>query len=405
MYILTGSRLLDPRRDALVDGMEVLVEGAHVREVSDRPIRSASAERIDLAGRCLMPGLIDAHVHVTLSEIDLARSAALPSSLVALQAAREMTAMLARGFTTVRDLGGADHGLVRAVDEGLIDGPRLVISGKALSQTGGHADFRGRTDDRDPFSGRLGAIGRLCDGVDAVRRAAREEIKGGADFIKTMANGGVASPNDPIHALGFSRDEMAAVVEEAGNAGTYVSAHLLTDEAIRRAVELGVHSLEHCNLISPETARAAAEAGAIAVPTVVTYHAFAEEAESLGIGPVSIAKLEVVRKAAMESLSIMRDANLTMAFGTDLLGQMRRHQSREFSLLASVLTASDILKSATLVGAQLCLLEGKIGELVPNAYADFLVVDGNPYKDVTILENQGRLAAIARGGHFFKRAF
>jgi imidazolonepropionase-like amidohydrolase len=404
VYVLTGGRLLDPRRDALVDGMEVLVDGDRIREVSDRQIDSASAERIDLGGRCLMPGLIDAHVHVTISEIDLAANAALPSSLVALHSAREMAATLARGYTTVRDLGGADYGLARAVEVGVIDGPRLVICGKALSQTGGHSDFRGRSDDRDPYTGRLGAIGRLCDGVDAIRRAARDEIKGGANFIKIMANGGVASPNDPIHALGFSRDEISAVVEEAQNAGTYVAAHLLTDEAIRRAVELGVHSLEHCNLITPATARAAAAAGAIAVPTVVTYHAFADNARALGLSAVSVAKLEVVRKAAMESLGILQDANVTMAFGTDLLGSLRTEQSREFALLAKVLSAPEILRSATIVSARLCKLEGQIGELIPDAFADFLIVDGDPYADVTILEDVGRIAGIARNGRFHKRA-
>ncbi len=133
-----------------------------------------------------------------------------------------------------------------------------MISGKALSQTGGHCDSRQRADDR-PFFERVGSMGRLCDGVDAVRRAAREELRSGADFIKVMANGGIASPADPIHMLQFSRDELKAAVEEARNLGTYVSAHLYTDEAIRRALECGVHSLEHCNLITAETAALAAK--------------------------------------------------------------------------------------------------------------------------------------------------
>ena len=212
--------MLDPERGEPADGVDLLVEGDRIKEVSDAPIRSASAERVDVRGRVLMPGLVDAQVHVIASLVDVGANAALPSSLAALRAGRTMEGMLRRGFTTIRDVGGADHGLVRAVEEGLVEGPRLVIAGKALGQTGGHTDFRGRSDDRWAFDDRVGALGRICDGVDAVRRAAREEIKGGARFIKIMANGGVASPNDPIHALGFSREEVSAAVEEAANGAT-----------------------------------------------------------------------------------------------------------------------------------------------------------------------------------------
>lgn len=403
-YLFTNGRFLDPERDELVDGMEVLVEEARVREVSDRPITGVSATRVDLRGRTLMPGLVDAHVHVNASLVDVGANAALPSSLAALRARRTMAAMLRRGFTTVRDVGGADHGLVRAVEEGLIDGPRLVQCGKALGQTGGHTDFRARADDRPGvFADRVGSMGRLVDGVDAVRKAAREEIKAGARFIKIMANGGVASPNDPIHALGFSRAEIEAAVEEAANAGTYVAAHLYTDAAIRRAVECGVHSLEHCNLIRPETARLAAERGCIACPTLVTYEALAREGESLGLGPDSVAKIETVRQGGMDSLGIMREARLPMAYGSDLLGSLHKHQSGEFGIRARVLPTAEVLRSATLVSARLCLMEGEIGVLQPGAYADLLVVDGDPYADIEVLARDGaHLAAIMRDGQFFK---
>ncbi len=284
-YLFTGGRVLDPERAGLIDGLHVLVEDGTIREVSDRPIRS-NAETVDLGGKTLMPGLIDCHVHVNAGLVDIAANAMLPSSLAALRAAKIMEAMLGRGFTTVRDLGGADLGLVLAVEEGLIAGPRLVICGKALSPTGGHGDFRRRADDRaGDFSQRAGSMSRLVDGVDAIRRAAREEIKAGARFIKIMANGGVASPNDPIDALGFSLDEVKAAVEEADNAGLHVAAHLYTDRAIARAVDCGVHSLEHCNLIRPETAKRAAEAGCIAVPTLVAYEALALEGGALGLSP------------------------------------------------------------------------------------------------------------------------
>jgi len=404
-FLFSGGRVLDPERGEPAEGVQVLVEGDRIKEVSDKSIRSAAATRIDLAGQVLMPGLIDAHVHVIASLVDVGANAALPSSLASLRAGRTMNGMLRRGFTTVRDVGGADHGLVRAVEEGLIEGPRLVIAGKALGQTGGHTDFRGRSDDRWAFDDRVGTLGRICDGVSAVRRAAREEIKAGARFIKIMANGGVASPNDPIHALGFSRDEVSAAVEEAANAGTYVSAHLYTDDAIRRCVECGVHSLEHCNLIQLETARLAARAGAVAVPTLVTYEALAAEGAAFGLGPDSVAKIETVRRAGMESLEIMRSAGLAMAYGSDLLGQLHHHQSGEFAIRGRVLPAREILASATTVAARLCRMEGEIGVLRAGAFADLIVVDGDPLANLGLLGHQGRhLSAIMKGGRFHKNA-
>jgi imidazolonepropionase-like amidohydrolase len=402
-FLFTGGRFLDPDRGELIDGIEVLVEGDTVKQVSDRPIRSASASRIDLAGKTLMPGLIDAHVHVIAVMVDLAANAAQPSSLATLRSTRVMHGMLMRGFTTVRDLGGADAGLVAGVEEGLIDGPRLVICGKALGQTGGHTDVRGRFDNRADFGDRVGSLGRLVDGVDSARKAAREEIKAGAKFVKIMANGGVASPNDPIHALGFSRDEIKAVVEEAENAGTYVSAHLYTDQAIRRAVECGVHSLEHCNLIQSTTAELAVAAGAVAVPTLAAYEGLALEGAALGLKPESVAKIETVRRAGLESLDIMRRAGLPMAYGSDLLGGLHKYQSMEFEIRSRVLPAQEILLSATRLAARLCMMEDEIGVLAPGSHADLVVVDGNPYKDLGVLQHQGRhMAAIMRGGRFFK---
>ena len=403
-YIFSGGRLLDPRQKELLDGIEVLVEDDVVREVSHRPIASASATRVDLRGKTLMPGLVDAHVHVVATLVNLAANAELPSSLVALRASRIMNSMLMRGFTTVRDLAGADLGLKLAIEEGLIDGPRLVICGKALGQSGGHIDYRSRFDERPLFPHRLGALGRICDGVDAVRSGAREEIKAGADFIKIMANGGVASPTDPIHFLQYSREEIRAVVEEAQNADTYVSAHVYTDKAIRRAVECGVHSLEHCNLIQKETAELAAKAGAIACPTLAAYEALALEGKAFGLGPESVAKIETVRRGGLESLQIMRDAGLPMAYGSDLLGQLHKYQSIEFSIRSRVLSAWEIIESATLVSSRLCRMEGKIGLIAPGAYADLLVVDGNPVKDISLLEKENNLSAIIKGGRFYKNA-
>ncbi len=403
--IFENARIVDGTADRPSEPVQVLVEGGSIREV-EKNIASSSTQRIDLSGKTLMPGLIDAHVHVVASTADLGQNGMLPDALVTVRAFKIMGEMLARGFTTVRDVGGATSGLVAATLEAAWPTPRLNISGKALAQTGGHCDYRGPyNDDQTRTRGfALGALGRICDGVPDVRKAAREELKSGANFIKIMANGGVSSPTDPIHFLGFSREEILAVVEEAENAGTYVSAHLYTDQAIRRAVECGVHSLEHCNLIGSETAKFAAEKGAFAVPTLVTYDKLSSEGAAMGLPAASIAKVDDVRLAGMESLTIMREAGLQMAYGSDLLGGMHVYQSEEFVIRGRVLPAVEVIASATHIAARLLRMEGKIGAVSPGAYADLIVVDGNPLEDLTLLTHQGAyMPMIMKAGVFIKR--
>lgn len=404
--LFTNARIVDGTAPEPSAPTSVLIEGSTIREVG-KSIVSAKAKVVDLKGKTLMPGLIDAHVHVIAGVADLGLNSRLPDSLVTVRSLVIMREMLLRGFTTVRDVGGADFGLKQATEEGHFPTPRLVISGKALSQTGGHADFRGRYDDRPSVieRHRLGALGRICDGVEAVRRAAREEIKGGAEFIKIMANGGCASPTDPIHFYGYSVSELGAIVEEAKMAGTYVSAHVYTDDAIRRCVEAGVHSLEHCNLIQPETAKLAASKGAVAVPTLVTYDKLVSDGPKLGFPPDSVAKVDVVRSAGMESLAIMKKAGLAMAYGSDLLGEMHRYQSEEFVIRGRALPAQEVIASATFIAAKLLKLEGKIGTIAPGAHADLIVVDGDPLKDLSLLTRQGKhMPLIMKGGAFVKRA-
>jgi imidazolonepropionase-like amidohydrolase len=403
--LFKNASILDGRHSEALADHQVLVEDGVIREVSDSPIMASSARVVDLAGKTLMPGLIDCHVHVIASVANLGANAELPNTLVALRSAKIMRDMLMRGFTTVRDLGGADFGLVMAIEEGLIDAPRLVICGKALSQTGGHTDYRGRYHARnvDYYADKAGSLGRVVDGVDDVRRAAREEIKAGAQFIKIMANGGVSSPTDPIAFLGLSADEVRAAVEEAGNAQTYVAAHLYTDEAIRRAVELGVESVEHGNLISAETARLVKEKGAYVVPTNVTFDALAKEGASFGLPPESVAKIEDVRSQGLAALQTLSEAGVMMAYGSDLLGAMHQHQSDEFILRGEVLPAIEVIRSATINAAKVVRQEGKLGVVEAGAYADLIVVDGDPLKDLSVLTGQGRhMPAIMKGGHFVK---
>ncbi len=403
--LFTNARIVDGTAPEPGPPVGVLVEAGRIREVGEG-LASSVAEVIDLRGRTLMPGLIDCHVHVIAVLADLGRNAMLPDAYVAARSALVMRGMLMRGFTTVRDMGGANGGLLRAVQEGLFPAPRLVICGKALSQTGGHCDFRGAYDDRPTrqFGHPLGALGRVCDGVPELRRAAREEVKNGARFVKIMANGGCASPSDPIDFLGFAEEEVRAAVEEARMAGTYVAAHLYTADSIRRSLQCGVHSLEHCNLIDTGAALLAAEKGAVAVPTQVTYEMLAAEGAALGFPPDSVRKVEVVREAGMEALGLLRAAGVAMAYGTDLLGDMHRHQSEEFVIRGRALPAQEVIASATHVAAKLCRMEGEIGVVAPGACADLVVVDGDPLADLSLLTRQGEhMPIIMQGGEFAKR--
>lgn len=401
--LFRNASLLDPDRDALMPDVNVLVQDGTIREVTDRPIAAPSATVFDLAGKTLMPGLIDCHVHLLASSYNLGAVASLSSVFATLRAVPILKGMLLRGFTTVRDAGGADWSLAQATATGVIDGPRIFPSGRALSQTGGHGDFRPRSDTLDPCacSLKVGAIARVVDGVDACRLAVREEIQKGATQIKIMASGGVASPNDPIHFLGYSTDEIRAIVEEAANADTYVLAHAYTGRAIRRAIECGVRTIEHGNLVDADAARVMAEHGAFAVPTLITYEALANEGAQLGLPPESVAKIEAARRGGLKSLEIFAAAGVRMAFGTDLLGESHRLQCDEFRIRAGVLGNRAAIRSATVTAAELLRMEGRLGAIVPGAHADLLVVDGNPLADIACLAGQGEhLLAIMKAGSF-----
>lgn len=392
--LFKNASLLDPLEGELLDAHHVLVEGDEIKEVSDRPITAPSARVVDLNGATLMPGLIDLHVHIVAVELNLAQQVHMPNVLVTLRSVPLMRAMLRRGFTTVRDAGGAGYPFKQAVDSGLAEGPRLFVSGRALSQTGGHGDMRARSDYLGgdapcPCCVRVGALARVADGVDAVRRAVREELQMGADQIKIMASGGVASPTDPVGAYGYSEDEVRAIVGEARARGTYVLAHAYTADAIARVVRCGVRTIEHGNLVDEPTARVMAEHGAYAVPTLVTYDALASEGAQLGLPPESIAKVADVHEAGLRSLEIFRAAGVKMGFGSDLLGPSQRLQSDEFRIRADVLGALEAIRSATVIGAEVLGLPQRLGRIQPGGWADLIVVEGNPLRDVSCLLGQG----------------
>jgi imidazolonepropionase-like amidohydrolase len=350
-----------------------------------------------------MPGLIDAHVHVYAAGLNFTRIAQSPFSYLAHFAARFMRASLRRGFTTLRDVGGADVGLASALKEGLLDDvPRLFYGGRAISQTGGHGDFR---PGDYGCACHLDSLTVIADGVDAVRRAVREELRRGASHIKLMASGGIASPTDPLERCQYSDDEIRAAVDEAVRAGSYVATHCHPAEAVRRSVALGVRSIEHATLIDRETAEFMAERGAFAVPTMATLSALAEEGEQLGFPAVSMEKLRRIGDRALGGLEIMKRAGVKMGLGTDLLGAQHVRQSTEFTLRAQVLPAIDILRSACVVNAELLGQSGRLGVIREGAVADLLVVDGNPLEDISLLARNGdALAVIMQDGRFHKRS-
>ena len=405
-YLFHGGRFLDPRRDALADGVHVLVEGDLIKEVADRPITAAGATRVDLKGRTLMPGLIDAHIHIVMSEVNIHHLDGVPLTLLAAKGSVSARAMLRRGFTSVRDTGGADYGMKTAIETGLFEGPRLFIAGMPISQTGGHGDFRKRTQSGTyecACCSGLAYTARIADGVPEMLRAVRDELRKGADHIKIMVSGGVASQADPLESLQYRMDEIEAAVEEATRWGTYVCAHAYAAEAIRRAVTAGVRTIEHGNLIDEPTAKLMAEKKAYIVPTLVAYDALKRRGADYGLSAYSLEKNEIVLKAGLRSLEIARAAGVRIGFGSDLLGQLQNDQGREFLIRSEVMKPQEIIRSATLVNAEIVRQSGKLGEISAGAFADLLVVDGDPYRDLGVFQDEGaRIPAIMKGGRFIK---
>lgn len=405
LTLLKNARIVDGTQAEPTDPMGIVIEDGLIREVAAEASVDTDAV-LDMKGLTVMPGLIDCHVHVIATTANLGLNAGLPSSLIAARSSLLMRDMVMRGFTTVRDLGGADRGLQQAVEEGAFLGPRLVICGKALSQTGGHTDYRGPYDNRSAewYAQSLGAMGRICDGVPEVQRAVREEIKNGAQFVKAMADGGVSSPSDPVGYLVFSVEELKAMVEMAKGFGTYATGHLYSDAAIVRALDCGFECIEHGNLISDDTIARVAKEGIPVVPTNITYDLLARKGAEFGLPPESVAKVADVREAGLERLEKMHAAGVVMGYGSDLLGGMQTAQSGEFPLRGRYLPPDAVIRAATVDAAKVLRMEGQIGTLAAGAFADIVAVDGNPLEDLTLLTDQGaHMPLIMKAGKPIKK--
>ena len=403
--VFEGCRVFDgasaePREDATV-----VVEDGRIKEVADGALGvPADAERVACGGRTLMPGLIDAHFHALLVDLNIPSLDDMPASLLHQHARHNLEGALRRGFTTVRDAGGADLGLALAVERGLIAGPRILFAGRGLSQTGGHGDMRKQTRfEPCGCAGYHGPLTQVADGVDAVRQVVREELRKGAHQIKMMVSGGVLSPTDPIWMDQYSDEEIRVGVEEAATRRTYVMAHAHTASAVRRCAELGVRSIEHGTLIDAEAAKAAAAAGAFVVPTLVTLFAMIESGDQFGLPKIFAEKLQGLGEDGLRSLDICRTAGVPMGFGTDLVGPLHDRQSQEFLIRGQVLPPVEVLRSATSINAALIQRSGELGTIAPGAVADILVVDGDPLSDLGLLQEQGRhIPVIMQDGRFHK---
>jgi imidazolonepropionase-like amidohydrolase len=395
--IFANGQFLDVETGGYTEG-DLRSDDGIISEIGPQLATPTAAERVDLRGAFVLPGLIDSHVHIMASTADLADLASWPVTYNAYHTARLLGQMLDRGFTTVRDMAGGDYGTWRALEEGLVRGPRLFYAGRALSQTGGHGDHRGPGEhllDAHPACGEMSAI---VDGVDQVRKAAREELRRGAHHIKVMAGGGVASPTDRIDSTQFSLAELTAAVEEATAARRYVAAHAYTPDSISRALHAGVRTIEHANLLDPATAELVSSKQAFLVMNLVTYWALQWEGREFGLPEASWRKVTEVLDAGLHALELAHTAGIKIGYGTDLLGGMHRHQSQEFVIRRQIQAPLDIIRSATTVGAEIVGLSGKLGTLAPGAFADLVALTRDPLDGIAALADPASISYVVKNG-------
>jgi imidazolonepropionase-like amidohydrolase len=407
LTVFTNAFLIDCTGADPMEGAAVVVEDDRIRDVLPGgkvgplpgPVRT-----LDCRGATLMPGLTDAHVHIcAVTENITDQHRYHPPSYIAARAMRRAEECLMQGFTTVRDAGGADYGFRLALEEGHFPGPRLLVSGHYISQTGGHGDKRRRAEWTAPIDCCVGMIGSIADGEAEVRKAVREQLRRDVDQIKIMASGGAMSPSDELDTTQFTVAEMRAAVEEARAVGTYVLSHAYSDTAVRNAIEAGVRSIEHGNLIREPAAKAIKEADAFLVPTMITYEMIYREGKRYGIGDHQIQKIDLARQQSVQGLTYAYRAGCKIGSGSDLLGDMMSQRAVELELKAQVMTPMETLLSATRVNAELFRMSDVIGTVQPGKYADLIVVAGDPLRNLRVFQNPDHLRLIMKGGRIHKQ--
>jgi imidazolonepropionase-like amidohydrolase len=407
MLVFKNAFLIDCTGADPVEGAAVVVEDDRIADVIPNGkvgAISGPVTTLDLKGATLMPGLTDAHVHIcAVTENITDQHRHYPPSYIAARAMKRAEECLMQGFTTIRDAGGADYGFRQVIEEGHFPGPRLLVSGRYISQTGGHGDKRRRSEWTDPIDCCVGMIGFIADGPDEMRRAARENLRHDADQIKIMASGGAMSPSDELDTTQYTVAEMRAAVEEAQAVGKYVLSHAYSDTAVRNAITAGVRSIEHGNLIREAAAQAIKEANAFLVPTMITYEMIYREGKRYGIGDHQIQKINLAREQSVAGLTYAYKAGCQIGSGSDLLGDMAAQRAVEFELKAQVMKPMEVLLSATKVNAALFRMSDKIGTVEPGKYADLIVVTGNPLKNLRVFQSSENLKVIMKGGRAYKQ--
>lgn len=404
--IFRNAKIFDGHSEEILDGGDVVVEGDRIREVSASAVGLPDAVVIDCRGRYLMPGLIDCHFHAYSPSMDISASDHMPPPLMAAHAVKVLEGTLERGFTSVRDAAGGDIGLWMAIEQGLIKGPRFFFSGKALSQTGGHGDTRpGTRHELCGCNGYSGSISLVADGADAVRAAAREELRKGAHQIKIFVSGGGLSPSDPMWMPQFTEEEIRAAVYEASTRRTYVMAHSHTDDSSRRCAEYGVRTIEHGTLINQdETARIIAKHGTYVVPTLSVIDVLQRHVDQLKLSPAIIDKIKGTGGEMLRSIEICARAGVKLGLGTDLLDHaFHPFQGGEFELRGQVSKPIDVLRSATSINAEIIQKVDELGCIKPGALADILVLEGNPFADLGLFRMPLKnIPIIMKGGEFVR---
>jgi imidazolonepropionase-like amidohydrolase len=408
-------RIFDGRTERLSAPSNVLVVGNTIRSISAAPIvppADATVTRIAGSGRTLMPGLIDAHVHLMFAMIPQVAALTAEIGYVNLAAAKGATDMLLRGFTSARDLGGPVFGLKRAIDGGLVAGPRIWPSGAFVSQTGGHGDFRLPNDlpaapDDFGYTERVNAAA-IADSPDLVRKRVREQLALGASQIKLMAGGGISSNYDPLDVTQYTVPELRAAVEAAENWGTYVTVHAYTPRAARQAIEAGVRCIDHGQLLDEGTAKLMAEKG-----VWWSLQPFMDDGRSpFPKGSPNRAKQEQMWAGTDAAYALAKKYRIKTAFGTDILfnAEAASKQNGELLKLRKWYTPAEILRMATADNAELLQLAGlrspypgKLGVVQEGALADLLLVDGDPLANLDLVADPARhFVVIVKDGRIFK---
>lgn len=411
--LLTNLRLFDGASGKLRDGVQVLVARNRVVDILEAGDTVADAEVIDCGGRVVMPGLIDMHWHAMLCGLTATAALTADIGYIYLLAAREAERTLLRGFTTIRDAGGPSFALKRAIDEGIVVGPRIFPSGAMISQTSGHGDFRLRTGvprtATSPLS-RAEALGAtmIADGSDEVLRRVREQLMLGASQIKMMAGGGVTSFYDPLDTIQYTEAELRTAVQAAEDWGTYVMVHVYQPAGIERALRAGVKCIEHGQLADETAARQIADAGA----WWSLQPFFADGDANVKVDPVSRAMQQRVAEGTVRAYELAKRFKIRTAWGTDILfsPQNLHTQGRQLAKLTRFYDPLELLQMATAHNGELLALAGNrnpypgaLGVIAPDAMADLLVVDGDPSKNLDFLSNpEENLRLIMKDGRIYK---